>query len=283
MNLLKGILSFYRVRDWIKNLGFLFISLTIGVSPSEILLLFCLGIVQGIFLFSFLFSFNDFGDHIVNNEKNFIGYLMDNAILSKNIILFLYSLPLILSTIPLIFNTSMNYLIFYGLFIIISIAYSAPRIRLRDLPIIDIICNVLIFTSAFFLSYFFVNPNLVLKTYFFLLWVSLYVFSHEILHQISDFEKDRKSGRNSTIIRLGKKKSISFFKFTISISLMSGLVIFFAYPTLRILSGIMILFSSIRFFYFLRFDEKSDFRRSRNRLDGIIEGSLYFILNLLKV
>lgn len=278
----KNILSFYRINDWVKSIGFCILGLT-ATKFLQIInpFLFFIGILQSCFLFSFLFSLNDFFDYIIHKEKNFIGKIIDKSILSKNFVLLLCFLPLLPSITILYLNSSESYLITLLLFIILSISYSLPKIRLRDIPIIDVICNVLFFSLIFLQSYFFVNDIIIPKVYFLLFWIVLYSFSHEILHQISHFEMDKRSGRTSTTILLGKKESIVLFKYSLLLPVL-GILFYFLFHGFEVFVGVMILFALMRFFYVLKLNEKSDFKKLRNKLGGILEGGLYLILNILE-
>jgi len=279
MKILK-ILDFYRVRDWIKSLGFSILGLSLFVINPFLLFL---GLIQACFLFSFLFSFNDFGDYIVHEEKNFIGNLIRKSSLSKEVILLFTLLPVFLSTIPLFLNFSVKYLIFYLLFIILSISYSVPMIRLRDIPYVDVICNTTFFFLIFIQSYFFLNTEFNVKVFFFLFWAAFHSFSHEIIHQISHFLKDKKSGRISTVILIGRRRSIFLLKFIFLIPIMFGVLMFLLFSGLRAFAGIMILFNFIRLFYIRKINMKSNFEKLRNRLWGSFEGGLYFIFNMLSI
>jgi 4-hydroxybenzoate polyprenyltransferase len=282
MKEIRSILYFYRIKDWIKSLGFSLIGLTttklIFMNPFLLLL----GIIQSYLLFSFLFSFNDFGDYIVKKEKNFIGRLIKKSVLPKNTVLLLCFLPLVLSTVVLILNFSSYYFIFYLLFVILSIAYSMPKIRLRDVLIVDIICNVLFFSLIFLQSYFFVNTIINTKLFFFLFWIASYIFSHELIHQISHFEKDKKSGRISTAIWLGKNNTIHLLKFSFLLPIIFGVLIYFLFSNLKIFAVFMIFFSSVRFLNVNKFNGKKDFKKLRNKLNGTLEGGIYLVLNLLE-
>jgi len=279
----ERIFKFYRVEDWIKSLGYSFLGLNVYESlfitnP----LLFFVGMVQSFFLFSFLFSLNDFGDHIVCKEKNFIGNLIQKFILSKNLALLLCLIPLFLSIIPLVINFSINYFIFYLLFVIISFFYSLPGIRFRDIAVVEIICCISFYSLIFLQSIFFVNTKITLVSYFLLSWVILYTFSQEINHQIYHLQKDKKSGRTTMMMLIGNNKLL-FLRISFLISVLFGFIIYIFFSTLRIFTAIMIFFGLIRFLYVYKFNEKSNFKRLKDKLGGIIEGVLYFLLIFLKI
>jgi len=276
--MLKDILNFYRMNSWIKSLGLCLL----GLTAKEIVilsnpLLFVLGVVQACFLFSFMYSFHDLSDYISEKRGHFIGNLIKKSILSKKLAFVFSMVPLILSIVILISNFSLNYLIVYLTFIIAVILYAAPKIRLGDIPIVDVVFNILMFSLILLQSYFFVNDLINQKMLFFLIWTIFYIFSLEIIHQISHFKEDKRS----TAKFLGLKKSMDLLKMSFLISATFGVFIFISSPSLMIYSLIMIIGSFIRFFYILRINQKADFGRLRNRLGGILEGSLYFILNIL--
>jgi len=61
-----------------------------------------------------------------------------------------------------------------------------------------------------------------------------------------------------------------------------GILFYFLFHGFEVFVGVMILFALMRFFYVLKLNEKSDFKKLRNKLGGILEGGLYLILNILE-
>ena len=276
------ILSFYRVRDWIKSLGFCLLGL---ITSKKFFLTdtitFFLGILQALFLFSFLFSFNDFWDHMEEGEKNKVGELIKKF--GKKKVFTICILPLLLSLIPLILNFSTTYLVYYSAFIFFSVIYSIPKVRLRNIPFVDIASNISIFTLIFLQSYFFVNQRLTLKAYFFLSWIALYIFSQEILHQISHLSKDRAHERETTISILGLRKSLLLLRFSVLLQALAGILILMTYRALLIYGIVMFSFGFFRFIYSCKFGYKTNFEKVRDKMRGIEEGSIYLAFSLLGV
>lgn len=271
------IFSFYRIRDWIKSLGFSIIGLSI---LSKNPFLFFIGLIQSCFLYSFLFSINDFFDYSIKKEKNYIENLITKKLINKNLALLLCFLPLILSIIPLILNFSFYYLIFYTMFVFFSLVYSIPKIRLRDIAVVDIFCNILFFCLIFIQLYFFVNSKVDSKLYFFLFWIIFYIFSQELIHQLSHFKNDKITGRTSTVILLNKRKSRNILKISFILPIIFGILVYLLLKELELFAIVMIFFNIMRFLYVYKFNENSDFNELRNELGGTIEGIIYFILIL---
>jgi 1,4-dihydroxy-2-naphthoate octaprenyltransferase len=280
----ENIWEFYRMEDWVKVLGIALLGLTtlnyFLLSPLS----FFLCISECSLLLAFLFSFNNFEDFLKEGEKNFIGNLIDKRRLSKNLALFLCFLPLILSLIPLYINFSYVHFTLYALFAIFAFGYSAPRIRLRDVPFVDVFCNVVFYYILFFISYFYLNNSITLEAYFYLIWITFFFSTSEILHQIDHFEKDRKNKRTSTAIFLGKESTIWLFKSIFLASIVVGLAILVLYPTLRIYAVVLIGSGTLKFIYFGRkISKKTNLQKLRYNMGGMLEGIAYILLNILKL
>jgi len=278
--IIKYALNFYRAKNWGKALGLCLFGLTAGgfiITANPFL--FFVNVLQSIFLFSFLFSFHDLNDFIVENKKYLIGNLISKSTVPIKAIFFLCSLPLILSIFPLFLNFSVKYLVCYLAFLLLAIFYSLPRIRLGDIPFVDTACIILLFSLIFLQSYFYVNQAITSKFYFFILWIICYYLSLEILHQLSHFENDI----NSTARILGKRKSISFFKLSFLASSVVSVIICIFFNELRLYAILMLLFGIFRYVFVHKIDEKENFEKLRNRMGGFIEGVIYVIFNILKV
>jgi len=265
----------YRVKNWVKSLGICILGLSaLNFAIASNPYMFLLGLAQTFLLFSFLYSLDDFNDYIVEGEKNFIGDLIKNSRISKKPAFALCILPLLLSIYIMVVNFSTNYFIFYIIFVVFSFLYSMPKVRLGDIPIVDAICNIIFFSCIFLLSYFFVNTIMTTKAYFFLIWISIYIFSLEILHQLAHFNKDK----ISTVKVLGRGKSLAVLKTSFFVSILIGIFFFIMAPELRVFSIVMSVFGSIRFLYVSKMNEKTHFEKFRNKMGGILEGGIYFAL-----
>src|SRR3989344_2380506 len=270
--MLKDIIEFYRVKNCIKIVGLAVIGVTINYTNLNTS---ALAILQSVFLLTFLFAYHDLNDYKVERKKYPIGKLVEKSQHKKVIILII--LPLILSLVVLLINFSLRYMFFYIIFLILAIGYSAPKIRLGDVPFVDVATVVSIFLLIFIQSYFYVNIQPNEKFYFFVAWIILFYIPLEILHQLSHYKKEL----NSMVLFLKKKNSVKILRYPIILTVLVGIVIYLQSQTLQYYSLIMIMFAIIRFAMIRKVGKNVNFEKYRHGMGGLFEGLSYIVLNLI--
>ena len=273
-----SLVEFYRVKNWIKITGLSILGLTSSVITTNISILF-MGVLQSIFLLSFLFAYHDYNDYLVENKNYPIGKLIRKSISNKKTVLVLVLLPLVLSLLPLVLNFSVGYGIFYLIFVILSIGYSSPKIRLGDIPVVDTLVVISLYSLIFIQSFFFTNTMINEKFYFLLLWSISFYFLTEFLHQLSHYKNDV----NSTVKFLGNKKAISILKYSLFIPIFGSIAFYLLFPELKYYCIIMLLSGSIRYIYLMKKIEKTNFEELRHKMGGFIEGMIYLFLNIFNL
>jgi len=275
--MLEMIIKMYRVRDWIKTFGICILALIV----NKIFLntaLFFIAILQSICLFSFLFIVDDFNDALVERGKKSIVQIIEKKKISFQKIMILIFIPFLISFFISIIFFSPIYFVIYLLFLFFAVAYSLPKIRMDDRPFFDVFFNIIFFSLIFIQSVIFAGNSFSNVSFFLLVWFALYIFSLELIHQIAHFSFDS----SSTAIFLGKKRTLLLIKLSFILAIVTGVSFFLKFPDLRILAVIMTFFSITRLIYSIRFSEKTDFKKMRDKMGGLVEGILYLLIVLIQ-
>jgi len=272
----QTIINLYRVRDWIKTFGIVIIGFVIGkIFLNPLLLL--VGVLQSICLFAFLYIVDDFNDSFVEKRKKFIGRLIQKKIIDIKTGFTLVLLPFIISFIIAISSFSKIYFVVYLLYLFFAVTYSISKLRMGDRPFFDVIFNVVFFSLIFVLSVIFAGRSFTETALFILIWFAFYIFSQELIHQIAHYSIDTKS----TAKFLGKPETIKLLQISFLLSALAGVFLFYQFANLRIFATVMILFSLVRFVFSVKFSSKTNFEFLRDRIGGLIEAFIYFILLLI--
>lgn len=278
-NLLNFLIEFYRIKDWIKNLGiFLLAFATVsfkGLTISHILIL-----AYGGLLFSYAFSINNYYDSLLANEKNFITFLVNKKKVSRRMVFALCILPLAPLLVFIFLLQSILFALFSLFLIFLATIYSAPPLRLRDKPFFDVCINSVFFPlfytqTILFFSYFSLEA---------LMLTIILVFNfglYELIHQMCHFDADKKTGRITTAIKMGSGTTILIIKY------MPLVFIFSILPFLlvgnRKISTLLLgtwSFNLFRVYQFRNLSVNSSFKKLRSNV-FLGEGIYYLIVNLI--
>ncbi|MEM2918480.1 MAG: UbiA family prenyltransferase [Candidatus Altiarchaeota archaeon] len=197
---LSEIVCIYRFKNWYYYLGFILLGLilkkSIAIEIYEILkyaLVAC-------FLLAYAYSLNDYFDK-KQNRKFFIA-------------------PLILVVLSFPFLNFYQLLISSFFLILVSL-YSSKKFRLKAVPIISSLSNGFGFLSLFFIGYFH-SEEISLLGILFAALLFFFEMVAQFVHEIVDFEEDKRSGIMTTAIFLGERKirilSICFLITTIAVA-----------------------------------------------------------------
>ncbi|MFH1402680.1 MAG: UbiA family prenyltransferase [Candidatus Altiarchaeota archaeon] len=273
---------FYRVRDWVKNTGTLFIGFMCGmhVEASATHVPYPLLLVLAYLVFAYMLSFsvNDFFDGRHGNERNYASEYLGRT--SKPVAAMLYGIPLTLMALLLCltwFVTHSIPLILVMVFpVILTLAYSIPPFRAKkhflfSLPlnaacigVFQLLAGYLTVTDS--INYLIVMLSLVYGNY---------ILLHETIHQISHLKDDVNAGVRSLPSVLGVRETIRMLvlsQLLFSLILLANIMLFHS-----ILPLIPLAFTAFRLKEVASSSEKTDFTRLRNRLYGIPEGLSYIM------
>jgi len=202
---LKKVISFYRIKDWKAYFlwgifGFL-LAEGFSHSFSEIFLYF----LSGSLFLAFGFSVNNFFDV----KEDF--YKGDFKLIKRN------PRSFFLSVLPGIVGLLICYFIGFEVFLfsffalLLGFFYSAPPLRFKSRPFLDLISHglfagflIIIFPFLFFEKHF--------SNFHFLIAFSFFYLSvmYEMRNHIEDFDSDLKAGLKTTACYLGYEKSKRF-------------------------------------------------------------------------
>ncbi len=274
-----SLINFYAVKDWVNVLGLVVIAFFASSSMIFNLSLVLLLIVCSLLL-AFARSINNYFDAILEKEKNYIQTSIKKF--GKNKALFLVGMPALISILLIsIFVESTLAVAFSLIFIFLAYSYSSPPFRFRNRTFLDAPINILgavsIFTFAFL-----VDGQLNLIFYFFLIYVAWYYFLSEFLHQLSDYNFDKKSNRITTCVKLGTKKFFKILRFSFVIPFLVSLIFIFIFygNIFVILPIIFLVFNLLRFRKIFSRDLNQNFENVRTSIYGVHEGLLYILVLL---
>ena len=206
---LQSFLKYYRMKDWrgyffmgvfgfIVAKGFLFPFL-------DIILFFIIGVL----LLAFGFSINNFFDIKEDREK---GEVKNLLIQNKKNFFFSVSPGILALLLSIYFGTKIFFFVLVaGL---IGFFYSAPPLRMKSKPFLDLISHGLFAGALIFLFPLLIfSPKLTLFHY--LIALSLFYLSVtlEIRNHLEDYQSDLQAGLKTTVCLLGYENSEILLKY----------------------------------------------------------------------
>jgi len=271
---LDFIAKFYRLGDWVKVLGLVFIPCLLY--KSSFFDFFKLISITALLL-AYGFSINDFFDFKCKDEKNLISEVYIKERYKATFLLLVPIFFLVFSIFLL--STFLSRLFFLLDFFLFSF-YSIPPIRLRDRKILDVIGNSLMFSLILVFSFFYFTYNIDILFSFFYFTYFIFFMVSELIHEISHYVKDKSSGRTSTVILLGKKRSLRLINIIFLFSTLVFLTFIVEFPNPFKIFPLISLF-----FIFLRIIKINSWSKSfsllRTRIYGVSEGMIYIFVILI--
>jgi len=259
-------IKFYRVRDWIKNLGIPLVGI---LSTRLDLFSIFFSLILSSLCLAYAFSINNFYD--MKNIRNKKGFLILSII------------PLIISFI-ISFFFSMEMLLFTLGFTILYTLYSMNPIRLKKHWIFSLTINTFCLGVLLLLiGLYSVSNTLSLISFTFLMIYSSFILTSEIIHQIAHVEEDKKERINSFPIAFGIKNSLKLVKFIQLLLLVFLLFVIFSNPKINFIFFPTIIFCFLRFVKINSLNLNDvNFSKLRTKMYGLQEGTSYVIILILK-
>lgn len=252
----RKILSIYRITDWLYFIGFSLFGYFFSLHNIRLLQL----IFLSAFILSFAYSLNEYYDKNKGKFK-FFPYF-----------------PLFLSFFFLS-GLTLTQILSYLFFIIIFYFYSAPP-RLKGVPFLGSFLNGIGFSLLFLLGY----GRLDLFACFFSLLLFSLEMPAQLIHEVVDYEEDKRDKINTTTIYLGKGGSKSLCYVFLLASVITSFLISLA---LEVHSTLLFVPFSL---YFLDEIKETNLKqklfqklRRRYKILGTSTGSLFLLLNILKI
>lgn len=207
----KSFLKYYRMKDWRAYFGLGVLGFVIAkgfLAPPLDILLF---LIIGLLLLAFGFSINNFFDIEEDKEKGEVKNLLVQN--KKNF--FLSVSPGILAFFLSIYfgRAIFLFVLIAGL---IGFFYSAPPLRMKSRPFLDLISHGLFAGALIFIFPLLIfSPGLTLIHY--LIAFSVFYLSTmlETRNHLEDYQSDFRAGLRTTVCLLGYKNSENFLKYLI--------------------------------------------------------------------
>lgn len=256
----------YRIRDWIKILGYPAIASLFVFSFES----FLLNMVSASMILAYSFSLNDYFDAKFSKESNFFSD-------KTNYKGFLIALAPLMLIPPILSKYTLTSRIILGLCILLVTTYSSPPFRLRDKPVLSVFENALMFPLVFAWPYLEANP--VNGVFWCLMTAFISYFAvAEIIHQIDHKVKDKKTGRITYATKYGtnqcKRATSQITAVTIAI-----LSVFLMGSPTRMFAVTGIIANIMRRQHINR--NIDDFHSLRTKLFAVEEGLVYAALAIL--
>lgn len=269
-------LKFYRVKDWVKNLGicliaFLTANPLFNFSTYQQTLLFLTGVALA---YAYAFSINDFFDYKLSKETSYIGKLIKRY--KEKLVIFLCFIPLFCFFLIFLFLKELSsYLLI--LFIFLYSLYSIPPFRLKkyyffSIPINAVCIGLLTYLSAYFL----LTTKITFQVVLFSIIFCSYLIFQEIIHQIAHRKRDKGASIYSLPNMIGIKKSLRVAIASQIVPIIAVLLAFIL-GIRNFIFVITILFSSLRILRVSKTNVRTNFNDLRNKLYGSQEGLSYII------
>jgi len=272
-------LKFYRVKDWIKNLGIVLLGILVAKNLEIDILKGIIAFLLSSFLLAYAFSLNDYSDWLFGKERNYMSQLKTKK--RNKLILIVFPLIISLFISLIFFAHEVMIIISFFLFVILYTFYSYPPRWKKNWKFSLFINAFCLGTLLLFIGYFSQssNPNWWLFMFSFIYFS--YLLSSEVLHQISHIRRDKKANIKSFPIIFGIKGSvqlIELIQFIVIVFSISGMI---ASQKLFPILLVTTIFSVFRIFRVKRIKTHKDANYLRNKMGGIYEGIFYLLILLL--
>ncbi len=247
---LRSFLRYYRMKDWRAYLGLGFFGFVVARGFLFPLLDILFFLIIGVLLLAFGFSINNFFDIKEDREK---GEVKDLLIQNKKNF-FLSVSPGILA---LFLSSYFGREIFLFVLVagLIGFFYSAPPLRTKSRPFLDLISHGLFAGALIFLFPLLIfSPGL--TPFYYLIAFSVFYLSVmlEMRNHWEDYQSDFQVGLRTTACFLGYKNSKNFLKY---LAFFYPLVLFPAF--LMLSQNFLFLFLILTYFFLLLFFFKRNF------------------------
>jgi len=222
---IKTLVRLTRMREYLHKLILIF-PLIFLISPQNILTYKTILIFfASFFLTTFIYSINDVEDaeddhHNIKKRKR--NPIANGELTKKQGYLFSFFLPFM----GLLLLLAISRLIFLIGFILTSIGflYSWKPIRLKSVPVMDVISHVICLGALQFSITYLAFRSFDLLFISFLMIFVPYSFAACIFQQLRDFEVDKKAKINNTVQKLGKFNPTKLFV-VLTMIIISGFII----------------------------------------------------------
>lgn len=247
---LNFLIKYYRTKDWRAYLAMAVFGFIVAQGLSSPLLDIILFFIIWILLLGFGFSVNNFFDVKEDREKGELkNFLIQNK---KN---FLLSISPGILGLALSVYFGIKVFLFVLVSALIGFFYSAPPLRMKSRPFLDLISHGL-FAGALIFIFPFLVFDQKLTLFHYLIALSLFYLSVmlEMRNHLEDYQSDFQAGLKTTVCFLGYKKSQIFLRY---LAFFYPLVLFL--PFLFLSQKFLVFFLVFTYFFLLLFLLKRNF------------------------
>ena len=103
--------------------------------------------------------------------------------------------------------------------LILSFAYSAPPLRLKSRPIVDVVSHILMLSALLMLSAYFIYDTQPNQAWWVIIAVTMASAYGQFYNQVDDFETDKQAQLKNTAMLLGKQKTVFAMVFSAIVTL----------------------------------------------------------------
>lgn len=208
--MLSDLIKIYRVKDWVHFLGLPLLGYFKFNEENPKRLLFIL--ISSAFYLAFAAVLNNWYDrHLDINQslknpfsKNFDRFNFYNI---RTVII----LPLVLTLIFAYLSSTIVFLIMLiGIFF--SYSYSSPPFRLKSIPVVGTLSNILVFIPLLYIGPVSIE-NHYSEMFYLAVFCSFVVIIMQLFHEIEDMEDDQKGKIYTIPVIFGKKEAIHLNQF----------------------------------------------------------------------
>lgn len=225
---------------------------------------------------------NPISNEAISKEE---GYIYSIFMLIISLLFYLYSSTLANNILPFLFGVSI---------ILISFFYSYKKVRLKNIPVIDLLSHSYILAGGQFLATFFCyflitsGNNLPIGFYFLFVLMLMSMYG-QLENEVRDYETDKKVGMKTLAVKLGIRVSqiLQVILIFLSIGLSLYILVNIQFPIMLFVQGLIVFFILLIYPLFRNFvyKDKRLFKNDLHRIVmlSIIATLLMYLLNLYLV
>jgi 4-hydroxybenzoate polyprenyltransferase len=207
-------------------------------------------LLLSIFATTFGYLINDFFDRDLDFEHGKENTFSDDSKFKAALIVTLFLLLTLLFSWP--FRRSVLFIIFMSTWLLISVLYSMPPVRIKERGALGLLLVVMAqrFLPALIVFSILGWPGLMF-TALFLFYIFSRGLSSDLNHQISDWKKDLQTKTNTFVVEKGLHRATVLFYFNLVLErlLLSAILVLLFWPLINFPLPIQILHGTVTLFY----------------------------------
>jgi 4-hydroxybenzoate polyprenyltransferase len=277
--------KFYRLSDWIKNLGVCIIGFLAAqlasndFSPMTFLAVFSVLLYLALG-YAVSFSVNDFYDSQYQDEDNYGKKVIEK--IGRGNTFMLTAVPFMLMALILQIAENRAFMLIF-VSTVVFILYSIPPFRLKRYFFLSIPINaVFIGVTAILAGYFIANDKISQDLVMLSIIFTVYPALTEVIAQLADIESDRRGNILSLPVAFGARKTIQYAAYSqLFLGFTIAAIVGLGYNNPMYLGSVV--FATVRFIRMHSLKETADFDVIRGRMLGSYEGVYYIAAIIVRI